>query len=168
MRSLRRYRRNPAIFFDKVFNTRILPTGELEIVAKCSNSSEPQRLIVYNNDGFQWRVDKDPRFDSRDPSHPDFVRRRRGYRRNPDDFDLDPSLLTEFRRNPDDFDLDPSLLTEFRRKKHNRHRRYRRNPDPDGKPWGPKLYNPLQDTNSKFKDDRHYKNIISKLRRNPW
>ena len=47
-------------------------------------------------------------------------------------------------------------------------RRYRRNPCPEGKPWGPQLYNPLTDDNNKFKNERHYKRMISKLRRNPW
>jgi len=54
----------------------------------------------------------------------------------------------------------------------NPHRRnpggYRRNPDPDGKPWGPQLYNPLTDNNRKYKNEGHYKRMISKLRRNPW
>lgn len=42
------------------------------------------------------------------------------------------------------------------------------NPDPNGKPWGPKLYNPLDDDNHPFKNESHYTSIISKLyRRNP-
>ena len=44
----------------------------------------------------------------------------------------------------------------------------RRNPDPSGKPWGPELYNPLEDSKNKFKNDRHYHKMIAKLRRNPW
>lgn len=47
--------------------------------------------------------------------------------------------------------------------------RYRSNPyrlNPDEK-WGPTLYNPLEDTNHKFKDDSHYQKTIAKLRRNP-
>ena len=43
----------------------------------------------------------------------------------------------------------------------------RRNPDPSGKPWGPKLYNPLEDKSNKFKNERHYTKMIAKLRRNP-
>lgn len=47
-------------------------------------------------------------------------------------------------------------------------RRKRRNPDPDGNPWGPTLYNPLVDTQHPFKDESHYNEMISKLRRNPY
>jgi hypothetical protein len=47
-------------------------------------------------------------------------------------------------------------------------RRFRRNPDPDGNPWGPQLYNPLKDRRHKFKNEAHYKKMITRLRRNPW
>lgn len=43
----------------------------------------------------------------------------------------------------------------------------RRNPDPEGNPWGPSLYDPLKDKKHSFKDDRHYKRVASRLRRNP-
>jgi hypothetical protein len=74
---------------------------------------------------------------------------------------LDPRRLTSFRGRRN---LDPTRLTAFRRNPI----RYRRNPCPEGKPWGPDLYNPLKDTNNKFKNERHYARMISKLRRNPW
>ena len=43
----------------------------------------------------------------------------------------------------------------------------RRNPDPDGKPWGPSLYNPLHDNFHEFKDDSSYRDMSSRYRRNP-
>jgi len=43
----------------------------------------------------------------------------------------------------------------------------RRNPDPDGNPWGPSLYNPFEDDHHEFKDDSVYRNMISRFRRNP-
>lgn len=46
-------------------------------------------------------------------------------------------------------------------------RGWRRNPAPNGDPWGPKLYNPLEDDDHEFLDDSHYQRTISKLRRNP-
>ena len=42
----------------------------------------------------------------------------------------------------------------------------RRNPDPDGNPWGPSLYNPLEDDHHQFKDDSIYRHIASRFRRN--
>jgi hypothetical protein len=75
---------------------------------------------------------------------------------------IDPMRLTAFRRQRRN--IDPTRLTAFRRNP----TRYRRNPCPEGRPWGPKLYNPLKDTNNKFKNERHYTRMISKLRRNPW
>jgi hypothetical protein len=103
-----------------------------------------------------------------DPSRLTSFRRRRN---------LDPTRLTAFRHNIEPEDIDPARLIAFRR--HNsidptrltafrRNPGYRRNPDPDGKPWGPQLYNPLQDNNRKFKNEGHYKKMIAKLRRNPW
>jgi len=66
---------------------------------------------------------------------------------------LDPGRLLSFRRRNVDFDR----LSSFRR-----------NPDPEGNPWGPSLYDPLADKNNKFKDESHYKNVISKLyKKNP-
>jgi len=43
----------------------------------------------------------------------------------------------------------------------------RRNPDPEGEPWGPELYNPLEDNDHQFKDDSVYRSISSRFRRNP-
>ena len=112
---------------------------------------------------------------------------RRGRRYNPRRHNLDPTRLTALRRR--NRAIDPTRLTAFgrSRRNHRSHRRhnmdltrltafgrrrnpggYRRNPDPEGNPWGPKLYNPLEDTNNKFKNERHYTKMISKLRRNPW
>jgi hypothetical protein len=80
--------------------------------------------------------------------------RRRNPRRNPSSFR---------RRNPSSFRRrNPS---SFRRRNPSSFRR--RNPDPSGKPWGPKLYNPLEDKSNKFKNERHYTKMIAKLRRNP-
>tara|TARA_B100000925_G_C21907731_1_gene430088 strand:- start:562 stop:807 length:246 start_codon:yes stop_codon:yes gene_type:complete len=69
-----------------------------------------------------------------------------------------------FRSNHSGF-LSPNRV--YLRKGH-RSPSFRRNPDPSGKPWGPDLYNPLEDSKNKFKNDRHYHKMIAKLRRNPW
>lgn len=83
---------------------------------------------------------------------------------------LDLSRLSSFRARRN---IDLERLYAFRQNPSIRPKSYidtvsfRRNPAPDGKPWGPSLYNPLEDTNHEFKDDSHYKKVISKLRRNP-
>lgn len=74
--------------------------------------------------------------------------------RNPD---LELDRLQALRRNP----------RNLKRKSYLDSISFRRNPAPDGTPWGPSLYNPLEDSNNTFKDDKHYKKVISKLRRNP-
>ena len=46
---------------------------------------------------------------------------------------------------------------------------YRRNPDPNGAPWGPDLYNPLEDEDHPFKDESEYRSVTKPLyRRNPY
>jgi len=50
-----------------------------------------------------------------------------------------------------------------------RRSRYRRNPDPYGKPWGPDLYNPLNDGEHPFKNESEYRKVIRPLyRKNPY
>jgi len=45
----------------------------------------------------------------------------------------------------------------------------RRNPDPNGRPWGPELYNPLEDTRHPFKNEAEYRSVVKPLyRRNPY
>ena len=47
--------------------------------------------------------------------------------------------------------------------------RHRRNPDPNGAPWGPDLYNPLEDEDHPFKDESEYRSVTKSLyRRNPY
>jgi len=67
--------------------------------------------------------------------------------------------------------LDPDRLLASRQRKNldvERLTAFSRNPDPTGQPWGPSLYDPLGDNDHNFKDESHYKKIISKLRRNPY
>jgi hypothetical protein len=75
-------------------------------------------------------------------------RRGRPIKRNP--------YISMFQRNP---------ISRFRR---NPIGGFRRNPDPEGNPWGPKLYNPIGDSTHEFKDETHYQRMIAKLRRNPF
>ena len=99
------------------------------------------------------------RYTSRYGRQPSWRRRRLprsrfggGLRRN-----LDVNRLSAFRRRRNTGDLELERLSSFRR-----------NPDPDGKPWGPTLYDPLEDKTNKFKDETHYKKVLAKLyRRNP-
>lgn len=122
-----------------------------------------QRRVKHLSRGRGWRynpavpIDLDPtrliafkRRHNIDPTRLTAFKRRRN---------IDPTRLTAFKKR---HNVDPTRLTAFRRNP------YRRNPDPDGKPWGPQLYNPLMDNNRKFKNEGHYKKMISKLRRNPW
>jgi hypothetical protein len=92
-------------------------------------------------------------------------RRHRGHRRN----SLDPTRLVAFRRR-NSYRRNPCGSSRRKPYRRNPYRRnpYRRNPDPEGKPWGPQLYNPITDSTNKFKNERHYTKMISKLRRNPW
>ena len=72
--------------------------------------------------------------------------------------------ISMFQRNPSNgFRRNPS--SGFHRNPSNG---FRRNPDPQGNPWGPKLYNPLGDSTHEFKDETHYQRMIAKLRRNPF
>ena len=146
---------------------------------------DPTLLIAFNNN----RSRRNPRSRRNlDPTRLVSFRHRRN---------LDPSMFTAFnqrQRSHRRHNIDPTRLIAFNRRGRGRSRRrhnidprrpaafghyrrnpsaissgrYRRNPDPSGNPWGPKLYNPLVDTENKFKNERHYTKMISKLRRNPW
>ena len=94
--------------------------------------------------------------------------RRRGRLRRSN---IDVDRLSAFRRRRRRSNIDVTRLSAFRHRRNNvdvgRLSAFRKNPDPEGRPWGPELYNPLKDKNHKFKDDSHYVKLISKLRRNP-
>ena len=79
---------------------------------------------------------------------------------------LDTNRLLSFRRR----NLDTSRLLSFRRNTGRRRNvDIKRNPDPNGNPWGPSLYDPLSDKENKFKDESNYQGVITKLyRKNPY
>jgi hypothetical protein len=112
---------------------------------------DPERLLCFNKRK-RWRGRRNV-----DPERLLCFNKRRN---------VDPERLLCFnkRRN-----VDPSRLLAFRKNRCQCSCHRKRNPAPDGSAWGPNLYNPLIDKKHEFKDERHYKRLVSNLHRyNPY